>query len=883
MLNGLLYETFREVTGSAETFDDFYFWGEILLDDFDDIDKYMVNAEDLFSNLLQLKDIGNHFDYLTEEQVKLLQKFWGTLWDWDKYRFKKEFVSTWEKLAEIYGKFRKKLDDHGIGYEGMIIRQAAETLLSEKKNLPFEKYLFAGLNALNSCEKLVLNFLNDQNQAIYFWDYDVYYVNNPRQNAGRFLRENIMEFPPPPDFYPDTDNFSGPKNLELVAVASGVGQAQVIPGFLNRPEIKQRVSFDSTAIILADEALLFPVLGAVPDDHTSVNVTMGYPVLNSSVVSLMMMIGALVRNTRIEKNRQPVLYFRMVEGILQHQMLAGIETDTVTQKLKDMRSGNRIYLSPEELFLSSLHTKIFTLPHDISEYSNYFLEILKELYQTAGEGDSSGIVREMIYGLYSAVEKLKTAVAEVSGIRGIVLSPPVYFRLMHHYLSQLTVPFEGEPLSGLQVMGILETRCLDFENLVIIGLNEDSWPRTSSMPSMIPYNLRKGFGLPGSDDREAMYAYYFYRLLQKAKNVVATWNTVRETSSAGELSRFGYQLLLHSPHMVKQLNMDMRFYNHPVKPLTIPSNDVISGRLLEINRSESSLSPSAIISYMHCSLRFYFNYVAGLKEPDEITDDIDRVTFGNIFHKAMENLYLPYVGAGLEISDFKKIIRSTKAINTSILQAFATEYFRWPVSDWEKVVTEGKSSLIFSTIRMYVRNLLETDSGYAPVIIRALEYKAGTSLEVPIDGNLLKVRIGGRIDRVDETAGKLRIIDYKTGSPGAGVLQFKSVEELFDTSKRDLKKEALQSLIYSYILKKGGWDKYPVYPAIYSVISMKDSQFNPFLRMNNQELDVSVVEKELEYFLSRILGEIFSSGGSFIQTEILERCKYCLYKPVCRR
>jgi len=878
-----LYEVYRKQTGTSESFDDFYFWGDVLLSDFDDIDKYLVNASDLFRNLLSLKDIEQQFDYLTDDQKKVILQFWGSLRSWEIFEHERSFVSVWEKLYGIYATFRERIMGKGIGYPGLIMREGIASLTSGKAGLKYGTYAVIGLNALNACEKEAFTFLKQSGKALFLWDYDDYYVSNKANNAGKFLRENLLLFPAPEDFRLETGNFGKDKNMEIVAVPSQTGQSQVIPGCLEKSGTRGSSAFDSTAIVLADESLLFPVLGAIPAEAGPINVTMGYPVKNSPVVSLLFLISALIRHADVSVVNTRGLYHKPVLDILSHQLLKEIEPEKTALLIKEVNIRNRIYLQPEELDLSPIHRRIFALPADVSEYNSYFMEIIRLLVGITCQGPENRMLKETFYAVYLALEKLDAIVGDTQGSVPSGLTPAVFFRLMMQHLNQVSVPFEGEPLSGIQVMGILETRCLDFDNLIIIGLNEDTWPRTGTGPSMIPYNIRKGFGLPGIDDQDAMYAYYFYRLIQRAENITATWNTVREATSGGELSRFGFQLLLNSPHMVKKTNFDYPFLKNTPRPFSIPSSPAIAGRLLEIYQTEKALSPSAISSFLHCRLQFYFRYVVGLREEEEVKEEIDRMAFGNIFHKAVEMIYHPYEEKMMEKSDFQKIHSDSILIKNVTLRAISSEFFRTDPDKVGQLKLEGKSMLMKSTIETYIRNLLEYDMGKAPFYIHALEKVLETVVETEIDQVNRKIRIGGKADRLDESGGVLRIVDYKTGSLNSSDLLFKSFEELFDVTKLKIKKELIQALIYAYIFHKVTHLEKPVQASVYSILNLKNNSFNSTILMNGQPVDISVLAQEFEQHLHSLLREIFSAATVFSQTEFPERCRICSFRDICRK
>ena len=565
-LISILFEIFKKHTKTKEPFDEFYFWGEILLSDYNDVDRYLADPKDLFRNLNDLKEIDSLFDYLTPGQKQALEQFWGSLGTSGEKENHKKFAAIWEKLHPVYVDFKKYLKEKNLAYGGMIHRSVVEGLKIKEYNFKYKKYYIVGLNALNSCEKAFFAYLKKEQKAEFLWDYDTYYVNDNKNEAGRFLRENIKLFPPPQDFELNLNSFGNNKNVRLVAVSSSFGQAQEIPNFLEETKRRFKTEFDNTAIVLADESLLFHVLGSIPEDKGKVNVTMGYPVKNSVVFGFLLLLINLFKNRKINDKNENVVYHRFVTDVINHQLLGNTESQKAKSFLFDLKIKNRVLVPLKSVDFSPLHKQIFSLPEKVEDYSNYFLNILGEFYKSLkGFGSENEMLSELIYAIYQSVEKLNSVIKSVQLDQNRVISDTVYFRLFNQYLGQVSVAFEGEPLSGMQVMGILETRCLDFENLIILGFNENKWPRAFTAPSFIAHNLRKGFGLPGIDEQDAMYGYYFYRLLQRAKNVTATFSTLKDGINTGELSRYGYQLQYDSKLNPKISNLDFAFTNNPVK------------------------------------------------------------------------------------------------------------------------------------------------------------------------------------------------------------------------------------------------------------------------------------------------------------------------------
>jgi RecB family exonuclease len=881
-LISILYEIFQEHTHTSESFDEFYFWGEVLLADFNDIDRYLVNAKDLFTNLADLKEIEGLFDYLTPEQKAAIERFWGSLEGPGRKAHQEKFISIWQKLYPVYAGFRKILQEKQLAYSGMIYRQVIEDLGDGEPEFEFKKYYIIGLNALNNCEKAFFNLLKQQQKADFLWDYDRFYLDDPKNEAGGFIRENLRNFPPPDDFSFHTARFADKNKIKWVAVSSVYGQAQEIPRFLTEIKAALKNEFDNTAVVLADESLLYPALGAIPEDFGTVNVTMGYPVKNSVVFGFLLLLVNLLKNSRINDAGERIAYHRYVTDVLNHQLLGNIEKEKAAAFLANLKEKNLITVPLNEIDFSPLHRLIFSLPGNVNEYSRWFLEILAHFYDEVKESsEENQLLPELIYSVYQAIEKLHAVVKTVVSDQQRTVSDTVYFRLFNQYVGQVSVVFEGEPLSGMQVMGILETRCLDFENLIILGLNENKWPRRFTAPSFIPFNLRKGFGLPGIDDQDAMYAYYFYRMLQRARNVTATYCTLKDGIGAGELSRFGLQLLYHSALNVQNTTLDFKFTGETIPPIEVHNSPEKTRVLLERISHEKPLSPTAINTWLQCSLRFYFRYILQLPEPDEMKDEIDSPVFGSIFHEVIENLYKPFEGKVINKIDLEKIRKNRILIENEIRKAIGKHYFRQKNPGEKSVKLEGKTILIYENTKTFIRRVLEIDEEQAPFQLVALEGDYSATLGVSVDGKQLPVRIGGKIDRVDRMNGNLRIIDYKTGNVES--FSFTEVEELFEKDKEKPKKEILQALFYCLVYQKSTDEAADLQPAIYSLRKLFDENFSPEIKRNKIIFSFREIEKEFTEKLQHLIAEIFSGSGRFYQTPHEKYCQYCPYNKICQR
>ncbi|QGY42499.1 hypothetical protein GM418_02170 [Maribellus comscasis] len=881
-LISILYEVFKKHTKTIETFDEFYFWGEILLADFNDVDRYLVNAQDMFRNIADIKEIDSLFDYLTPEQKMALEHFWGSVAVSNNKEFQKKYINVWDKLFPVYAEFKTILAEKKLAYGGMSDRWVVERLENGDFEFDAEKYYIVGLNALNACEKKFFKSLQGCGKADFLWDFDRFYLEDEKNEAGGFMRENLTRFPSPDDFLFDDHFFLRKKNIKLVAVSSVYGQAQEIPHFLKETQPDFQPQFDNTAIVLADESLLFSALGAIPEETGTVNITMGYPVKNSVVYGFLMLMVNLLKNRRKDVENNTVVYHRFVTDILNHQLLNGIASEKSKEFVANLKFNNKITVVLKEINFSTIHQQIFSPPEKVVDYSTYFLDVLGSIYAWVKQEDAGNkMLLELIFSIYNAIEKLKVVVQDVAKEQSREISPAVYFRLFNQYLGQVSVAFEGEPLSGTQVMGILETRCLDFENLIILGLNENKWPRTFTSPSFIPHNIRKGFGLPGIDEQDAMYSYYFYRLIQRAKNVTATYSVVKEGINTGELSRYGFQLLYDSNQSPKLVNLDFSFANDPVPEIQIQSSEKSVQEYLSRISKDHPLSPSAINVYFMCSLRFYFRYFMHLPEPEEVKDEIDSPIFGNIFHETIEALYKPFVGKVLEKGDLENMQKDRILLENEIRKAIAKHYFKEKDSARKPVKLEGKTLLIFENIKTFLKQLLKIDAEIAPFSVESLEDDYKTELPVVLNGMPQKIWIGGKIDRVDRVNSKLRILDYKTGNVDS--LSFKNLDELFEKDQKKHKKEILQALIYTHVLSKNKTNERDFQPVIYSLRKFFDETYSPEISWGKQGFSFQEIEPEFLEHLQVLVQEILSPKNVFSQTPHLEKCQYCPYNKICQR
>ena len=895
-----LFKVYRELTKSDELFDDFYFWGDMLISDFDQVDKYLVNAHDLFTNVTELKEIDARFGSLLEDERERLGNFWKTLSEKEKTPNQQEFIRLWEDLNGVYEKLRTSLLSEGLAYEGMLYREVVEQMIKNQgASLEGKHFVLIGFNALNKCEEELFDYLKTNGKASFYWDFDNHYLEDITQEAGYFLRKNLIRFPHS-GYIPECESLTSvPKTMKIVNIASRVGQAQVAGAELLF-QYNGELNFDETAVVLCDEELLLPVINALPENIDKVNVTMGYPLKMTPVFDLVSQLIDLQKNARNSAG-EVSFYNKDVLRVLSHQLVIDFEPLKSKELIDLILKNNYIYLTTKELSGDVLFRKLFIVPQNILELSDYFLEILKALFlqwerksedeknndlfaaKEKAPDENSGIYREYIYQSWLAVNRLKDILVN-DGIKVFesenFVSKESFFRFLLQYLSGLSIPFDGEPLEGLQVMGILETRTLDFKNIILLSMNDGIMPKISSSGSFIPYNLRRVFGLPTIEEQNAMYAYYFYRLLQRAENVIFVYDSGAGGLFTGEKSRYLYQLQLESPFEISETNMVFSVENIAVQPISIAKDEKVMIRLNDYLNGKRRLSPSAIDKYLTCPLQFYFRYSAGLDEPDEISEEIDAIIFGTLFHDAMEHIYRPYIDKTIDSETITGIINNQELISDTILTSFRTVYFKGMKTE-ENVLLTGRNWLIYGVVKKYVNKLLEVDRNRTPFEIVGLEKKVETTISI----NELKrnVLIGGTIDRIDLKDSRLCIFDYKTGSVE---LSFPMLISLFDKENKTRNKAAFQTLIYSYILHKNQPEITDIHPGIYSLRGIFEEDFDPSLRskeIGNQPVEFVAISDQFEAHFRVLLEEIFDLNIPFGQTTNEEHCKYCSYRQICRR
>lgn len=885
-----LYELYKQRSGSSESFDEFIYWGEMLLNDFDDIDKYMVDARMLFRNVSDLKSLDDDFNYLSPEQVQAIRSFWSSFYPKGDSPNQQHFLELWEILYDLYASLRTSLAKDGCGYDGMIFREVVEQLEKEPmSDFPFDQVVFVGLNALSVSEERLLLALQKKGVADFYWDYVGPWVTDPENKASFFLERNLRLFPSRMQL-PATEPVQA--EIRVMGVPSAIGQAKQVYPILQALADEQQLTDESalrTAIVLPDEHLLVPVLNAIPEAIQHINVTMGYPLAGTPVAALMEYILTLQKNIRYI-DRVPVFYFRDVLPILNHQYVMAAAPEEVSQLVKDMTAGNRIYVHAADLNRHELLSILFTPVQNTEELSDYLIHVLEALNAclrnkrpnpddeemiSNSTQTTVDIEQEFIFHYFATVNRMKEVMREAK----IEMRLDTYFRLLKRMTDLITIPFEGEPLSGLQVMGVLETRALDFDRLIILSMNEGIFPLKKAANSFIPYNLRRGFGLPTYEHQDSVWAYHFYRLIRRAKQVTLLYDTRTTGLQTGEVSRFVHQLRYHYQYPLIDELVVYDVASSAVPPISVQKTAEVEKLLSDfLSGGPRALSASAINTYLDCPLKFYFSVLEQIQEEDEITETVERDVFGSILHKVMEDLYAPFKGK-LVTADLLKLLRKDQPLLTgTIARAFAELFFKSPVVR----SLEGENFLTGEMIRKYAEKILEQDARFTPFHYIESEKKVRATITL---SDKRAVQLKGFIDRVDSLDRVLRIVDYKTGS---GKLEFESVEGLFDKEAKDRPKAVMQVFLYAWMYQQlPEYTGMPIQPAIYYLRTLFQRSFDPVVEQKKGRGKADKVNSFQEFVadfedkLRQCLDEIFNLDIPFTQTETGKACAYCSFRGLC--
>lgn len=877
-----LYRIYVQCTGTTETLDHFYGWGMLMLSDFDDIDKNLADATDVFRNLSNIHELDD-VSYLSQEQREVLKRFFSNFSDDYNTELKNRFLQLWQNFGNIYNSFNAHLQEEGLAYEGALYREVVNNDLA---TYDADTYIFVGFNMLQKVEQKLFTLLAKAGKAKFYWDFDRYYMEGANNEAGYYIRQYLEAFPN--ELFNRDDeiynNFRTEKVLRFISASTETIQGRFVGHWLQNEDFVR--AGRKTAVVLCDENLLQTVVHSLPSEVENVNITTGFPLAQSPVFSF---VNALINLQTIGYTKSAERYrLQYVRAVLRHPYSIFL-SDNCTEQLRALEEHHTYYPSRQEMAVDEGLTLIFAnLEEGVADVQTYhaklvdwILSMLKTVGKSTQETDDH-LMKEAIYRMYTLFNRLHELI--MSGDLSVDLI--TLLRLITQLVQSTSIPFHGEPAIGLQVMGVLETRNIDFDNVLLLSCNEGNMPKGVNDASFIPYAIRKAHSLTTIDHKVAIYSYYFHRLLQRAQNITILYNNATEDGHTGEMSRFMLQMLVESGHKIERLSLQAGQMTNVLQPHAVEKTDSIMQQLMKLDK----LSPTAINRYLRCQLLFFYNTVAGLKESDEETDDIDNRTFGNIFHKGSQLIYEQLMDANFTVSEnaIKDFLADKSALLRIVDRTFNEELFKVANAN-QHPQYNGLQLINRGVIISYLKKLLQMDLSLTPFRILAMEKPVEQEVVFNVDGKTHTLTIGGYVDRLDEVEegnGKvIRVVDYKTGrKPQTAVAAF---EDIFSGDKvtKNHADYYLQTFLYAAIVRdslKWNKQKLPVSPALLFIQQASAEENDPVLRVGKERInDIAVYHNDFWAHLKALLSEIFNKERAFMPTKDRERCTRCPYRQVC--
>ena len=841
----LFYELYIEIEkDKADSFLYFSKWAPTVLSDFNEMDHYMVNPTTIFNDLRNIKEIDN-WSFNQEELSDLQQNF----------------VEFWSRLPIYYNTLNNKLTELKKGYSGKLYKWVATSIYEVLDEYEPNTVYFAGFNALSVSEELIIETFVNSGKGQFLLDGDEFYINNPEHEAGYFLRQQITKKGKKSIKWIDSYFTKNQKQIDVLSAQSDVIMAKAAGEILNKlseEEIKK------TALVLADEKLLLPVINSIPSSIETYNISLGYSLSNSPVFSLLNSVFAIQES--FEKHNKSSLHYKSFMGVVEHYLMKkvvnsyNIKQEIVTKNITFISNkfiDNRNELNGLEFIFTKWNNE--TLLIDAFASFNTLISKIVESMSFA----SNSMELEYLYSAQKVIRKVENKLAQKNYIKDIKTLKHLFFQLF----KSENVSFIGEPLTGLQVIGMLETRALDFENIILLSVNEDVLPKGNMGSSFFPYELKKLYKLPTYKEKEAIYANHFYRLLQRSSRVSLIYNNSSTGFGAREKSRY-----------IEQLKEELApFENITIKEKVITAqiskNQNVQRKIIKDEKIIENLnslaaygfSPSALIKFKQCPLDFYYTYVVGLREEEEVEEDIEANTFGNIVHKVLEELYKPYKSKILVEQDIKEMLDK--------LDEFLTQYFK---KEYSSYFDSGKNYLMYNGAKKTINYFLKQELKLVlnnKLIINGLERKEEVGFQVDLNGDILQTKLRGTIDRIDELNGEKRIIDYKTGKVGPYELNLTNIENIIST--KNMKEKAFQLLFYDLLLEPELVENQKVSSGIISTRSISNGLFQLNLKNAPDNYPTAEHREEFKELVSSIIKDIFDTSTPFIHNDEAKYCKYC--------
>jgi ATP-dependent helicase/nuclease subunit B len=852
-----LYEVYQKSVKEPETFDEFSKWGQLLLHDFNEIDRYLIPTESFFKHInearaLEVWNVG-------EREIT---------------DFQTQYLAFWKHLGELYTAFNKHLKNKSYAYQGMAFRKVAEEINENseqfiKDKIKWSKTIFIGFNALNKAEETIITELKKQNRAKILWDADAYYLDDKIQESGLFLRQfKKKEVFTPFNWISDKFN-TEKKNINIYGIPQNIGQAKYVTSLLNK--IDSKSNYRDTCVVLADENMLVPVLQSIPDNIQHINVTMGYPLKNTPINNFFEIYFTTIVNADRFGNKDKLTYhYKDLLKLFQlpfSQIVYGKEA-CVTIK-KHIIKHNWVFINKEKLeYINKQLTLPFSESYELPVVLKSvlsFIEVGRSHY-VDNKKNIAGANLELEYlflyaKLFNQISLLNTDYPFVKTIKG-------FYSLYRQLLSSHSVELYGEPLQGLQVMGMLETRNIDFKNVILISTNEGVLPAGKTYNSFIPFDIKKAYNLPTHVEKDAVYAYHFYRLIQNAENINILYNTETNEFGSGEQSRFVTQIENELKDK-ENITISKKLVTYPALKLTsdaitIEKTSEIVDKILQ--QFKKGLSPSALNSFINCPLDFYYKYVLGIREADEVEETIDHASFGSYVHGVLEALYSKFVDKNITIEDLKVMLKLVPETTYNV--------FSKTLSD--KELKSGKNLLTFNVAQSYITTFLKKEIDFVnktkeAVYIKSLEKELTATVNVHVEGKEQAVNLKGFADRIDAFGNVVRIIDYKTGVVKPAEINVKAISEVIEPNKKN---KAFQVLMYAFIYAQNNeLDNIELQTGIISFRKLS-SHFMAF----KQDKEVSITNEVLEDFkqaLNELLANMLDVSQPFEHNHDAKYCKFC--------
>ena len=864
-LNHILYQTISEHEENRfnDSFEDFFYWGQVMIKDFDDIELQLVDESKVFKAVKNQKEIDKSFDFLDKDNFDRIKSFWKKFFPKMTIN-QKNFIETWEIILDVFNRYRVRLINEKLAYKGLVYKEFLSMIKSGKFNDKSD-FLFVGFNVLSNSEKKILKYFIEKKSAMAFWDFDKYYFEDFNQESGdsfrKFSNDKVLKstFPEikPNNFIDNNKKFSS------IGISSNIGQSKVVGNILSKLIKNKTFDEDKVLILLPDENLLLPVLNSIPNQIKNINVTMGLSLQETPISGLIKLLFRIDKR-KYKRDFKYCHYFNDVIELLTHPYIYQYDESIINEIITDIKEKKKIDIKNEDLSGYSIFLEnIFDLQ------SNLILK-LKTIFEYLFNKSNNLSVLDKEY-----VKSFLDIIYKIDGIKIKLNSYENEFKLLNQILRMIRIPFSGEPLKGLQVMGVFESRNLDFDDVFILNMNEGNFPKSSFNISFIPFNIRKAFNLDTSDNHDKIYSYLFYRVIQRAKNITFIHNTSSSINSNGEVSRYIRQIESESKFNIKKYFISDKLIPKERKKIVIEKDKNTIEKLKSRFFTNGYISPTGVKDYLECPLRFYYKYVANIRETYPISSDILKSDFGKISHKVLEDIYSEIIknkaNPYIDKNDFFKIKAGIKGMINRTLKS------HFNLKKNNQLYLEGNNIILYEIMNNYISQVIKIDEKYSPFKIIDLEgdKRSGFLKALHLNKNY-KINISGIIDRIDFKDDTFRIIDYKTGGD---IKNIKSIESLFSNKKKDRNDAVFQLFFYSVLLKNKFKHSTKIIPGLMNIRDINNVNFSINISINNKKIeDINPYIEEFESLLIIKLSEIFDIDKPFSENDDIDSCTYCAYK-----